>query len=266
MKIRQTVLNFFLFTFVLCHSVYAQADSEQNKQHCSDTMVKLVGKHLGISDFSHTSGVIVDEACKVWPKDDSKTIAIFSYDAGVEHEKRLIVVLVDTLKERVVATYKRAIQEDAAMTVGAGSFRIDTARYDLAPGVRAFGLDVTTSYSQGCVDGGLGPVRTLFVQDGKEIRPIFENFYISSWRYVQGGPSCAEGENVVTEDITYSIGIGNETTNGYANLKITADSSYSGAAKTKRKPFQYELHYDGKKYPTSLFNGAGTELDNWRRE
>lgn len=262
MTYRQTILNFVLFTFALCHSVYAQADSEQKKQDCSDTMVKLVGKHLGISDFLHTSDVIAAEACKVWPKDNSKTIAIFAYDAGVEDEKQLIVVLVDTLKERIVATYEGTIQEDAAMTVGPGSFRIDTARYDLAPGVRAFGLDVTTSYRQGCVDGGLGPARTLFVQDGKEIRPILENFYISSWSYVQGGPSCAEGKNVVIEEITYSIGIGNKTTNGYANLKITAYS----AAKTKRKSFQYELRYDGKQYPTSLFNGGGTELDNWSKE
>lgn len=266
MIIRHTIFNFVLVSFVLSQSIYAQADSDRKKQRCSDAIVKLVGKHLGISDFSYTSGVIVAGACKIWPKDNSKTIAIFAYDAGVEYEKQLIVVLVDALKGSVVATYKGAIQEDATMTVGVDSFRIDTARYDLAPGVRAFGLDVTTSYSQGCVEGGLGPVRTLFIQDGKEIRPVIENFYISSWRYVQGGPSCAEGENVVIEDITYSIGIGNVATNGYANLKITAISSYSDAAKTKRNSYEYEVHYDGNKYPTSLFNGAGTELDNWRRE
>lgn len=249
---------------------YGQADSEKNR--CDKSIVNLVGKYLNVSDFSYprdhmypsaeNGGVITAGVCKVLPKDHSKTIGIFAYDdEGVEYGKRLIVVLADIQRMEIVAIYRGAITEDAAMTVGSNSFKIDTARYDIAPGIRAFGLDVTSSYSQGCGDGGLGPVRTLFIQEGKVIRPVLEYFYISSWRFIKGGPSCVGGEGeIVTEGISYSIGIGKTTTNGFSDLLITATSSLS-----KRSPFQYNLRYNGKKYPTSSgLNGGGVELDKWK--
>ena len=184
----------------------------------------------------------------------------------------MIIALIDTLKSKVVATYIGAIHEDAAVTLGDNSFNIDTARYNLAPGVRAFGLDVSTSYSQGCVDGGVGPTRTLYVQDGKTIRPILEYFYIYTWKFANlgGRPNCVNGEgDEVTANISYSIGISKATTNGYSNLLITANGSYSNGDKYTQKPFQYELHYDGNKYPTGIFNGADAklekELENWQK-
>jgi hypothetical protein len=264
--IKNIVFTVAFICFGMGQSAYGQTDTE--KYRCDKSIVNLVGKHSDISDFSYSKdhmyasvengGVIIAGVCKVWPKDISKTIGIFAYDDGVEYEKRLIVVLLNNKTKKVIATYMGSITEDSAMTVGGNSLRIDTAPYDLAPGVRAFGLDVTTSYSQGCGDGGLGPTRTLFIQDGKEIRPILENFYVSSFRYIKGASCVTEGE-IVIEDIYYSIGISKATTNGFANLVITATSSL------KRKPFQYELHYDGKRYSTSpALNGGGAELDKWK--
>jgi hypothetical protein len=257
--IRNTVFIVALICFGLGQSAYGQTDSE--KKRCDESIVNLVGKHLDVSDFSYpkdrmypsaeNGGVIIAGVCKVWPKDSSKTIAIFAYDAGVEYEKRLIVVLVDTRKWRIVASYKGVIQEDAAMTVGDDSFRIDTARYDIAPGVRAFGLDITNSYSQGCGDGGSGPVRTLFVQDGKEIKPILEDFYISSWSYIQEGQSRCTGtdapEESLYENRGYSLSVDTTSTNGYRDLLVTETISRDDGKKTG-EPLRYKLHYDGKKY------------------
>lgn len=266
-----------LIFFIHNQSSYAETNPEKKSQHCSQSILHLVGEHFGLNDFSYpkegmyasteNGGVITAGVCQEWPKDISKTISIFAYDdtdTQENDEKQLIVALVDNIQGTVIATYKGVIQQDAAMTVGENSFWIDTARYDVAPGVRAFGLDVTTSYSQGCVDGGLGPVLTLFIQEGKEIKPILENFYRSTWSFVTGGPSCATQEEIITENITYFIGISKTTTNGYADLLINAVSSLSNGVKSKRKPFQYKLRYDGEKYPTSLFNGAGVELDRWQ--
>ncbi len=257
--IRNPIFIVALICFGLVQSAYGQTDPEIKR--CSESIVNLVGNRLNASNFSYpkngmypsaeNGGVIIAGVCKVWPKDNSKTIAIFAYDAGVEYEKRLIVVLVDTIKGKIVATYKGAIQEDAAMTVGDNSLRIDTARYDIAPGVRAFGLDVTNSYSQGCGDGGSGPVRTLFVQDGKKIKPILEDFYISSWSYIQEGRSRCTGadapEESLYENRGYSLSIDTTSTNGYRDLLVTETISRDDGKRTG-KPSRYKLHFDGKKY------------------
>ena len=256
--IRKIAFTVAFICFGIDQFAYGQTDSEKNR--CDKSIVNLVGKHLDVSNFSYpkghkypkaeNGGVIIAGVCKVWPKDNSITIGIFAYDDGVEYEKRLIVALVDTIKIRIVAIYKGAIQEDAAMIVGENSFRIDTARYDIAPSVRAFGLDVTTSYSQGCGDGGLGPVRTLFVQDGKEIKPILEDFYISSWSYIQEGQSRCTGANAPEESLYenrgYSLSVDTASTNGYKDLLVTETISRDDEKKTGE--LRYKLYYDGKKY------------------
>jgi hypothetical protein len=245
-------------------SVYAETSTNLVDQHCSDSTVRLVGKHFAISDFG---GVIVAGVCKVWPKDKSLTIAMFAYESDEDYRKELVVAMVNSAKGSVVASYKGFIGEDAAMRVSETSLRIDTARYDIAPGVRAFGLDVTSGYSSGCGDGGLGAIRTLYVREGSTIRPILENFITHTWRIVQGGPTCApDGKELVTEDIFYGIGIGKSVTNGYANLVITPAISFSNGVASARKPFQYEIRYDGKEYPTLNSNGGGEALDKWRSQ
>lgn len=263
---RNMIFAFALICIGLGQSAYAQPESE--KQQCSDSIVNLVGKRFGISDFSYpregmypsaqNGGVITAGACKVWPKNNAITIAAFAFDdEGSENGKSLIVTMVDSLKGKVVASYKAV-----GLDVAEGGLRIDTARYDLAPGVRAIGLDVTEKSSPNCGDGGAGAARTLYIQNGNQIRPILEGLYMSYWSFVQGGSNCASGDTEsVTEDFSYSIGIDNTTTNGYANLLITATSSYSSGDKSMRKPFHYELHYNGKKYP---IDGMEKEFWKWR--
>jgi hypothetical protein len=248
--------------FGLSQSVFAQSDSEQEKQRCSESTLNLVGKHLALSDFSYprdsiypsakNGGMIVAGVCKAWPRNTAITIAAFAYD------DKLVVAMVDNLKSKVNATYEVDLMDFAGLGVDENGLRIDTARYDLAPSVRAFGIDVTERYNPGCHEGGHGAIRTLFVQDGKKIKPILENFITSSWRFANNDLTCIiEDAEKETEDFSYSIGISKVTTNGYANLLITAISSQSS-----RKPFYYELQYDGKEYPNNSQYSA--EIDKWR--
>lgn len=62
-------------------------------------------------------GLVVAGVCKNWPGNSSRVISAFAYDAGVEYEKQLLVVLVDVTGSRVIASYKSAIPEDAASEV-----------------------------------------------------------------------------------------------------------------------------------------------------
>ena len=246
---------------------WTRADLQQVAPPCAATIVDIVAKHFKLDDFTfprngfypsvENGGLIVAGVCKVWAADRSKVLAAFAYDAGAQDEKRFLVAVVEVHKQKVVASFDGVLQEDAAMKVGDNSLRLDTAPYDLAPGIRAFGVDLSTSYRQGCVDGGSGPARTLFIQEGERLRPVLSDFYLSEWRFVKGGPSCATSEREpIVENVTFKIGVGKAPPSGYANLRVTATSDL------RKKPFRYELRYNGQTYPTSLFNDA---VDQWRR-
>lgn len=250
----------------------AQADLAQEKQNCDKSVLSYVGTHLTIRNFSYqdeNGGVIVSSACKTWPKSKYITIAAFAYDKGAEYEKALVVALVENRSGKVVGVHEGAIVEDAAMRMENNSLRIDTARYDIAKNIRAFGVDVTSGYIANCGDGGSGSVRTLFVQNGNVLRPILEDLNMSYWRFVQGGnPGCMSGEfaakalEPVIENIAITIGVEKNTSNGFANLMITASRSYDNGTTPERMPFRYELSFDGNQYPTEKLNDA---FWKWRK-
>lgn len=142
------------------------------------------------------------------------------------------------------------IDEDAALTVGPGSLKIDTARYQLAPAVRAFGLDVDTGYCQGCVEGGWGPMRALYVQEGRRLRPVLEGLTMSTWRYLRGGPSCMEEDDALIETTVVGIGIGKAVDHGFSSLLVSTVRFDGDKPKRHDRPRSIEVRYDGSRYPT----------------
>lgn len=245
-----TFRPFAIAAFFLLMSLNAlgQTDEPPDDGGCSDSSIERVSRHLRIRHDGASE--VVASACKRWPYDPALMIVAFAYDAGIEGEKSLVIALVDTARNGVEAVYRGAIEEDAAMTVGGGSLKLDTARYDIAPGTRAFGLDLSTAFSQGCVGGGLGPVRSLYVRDGKTIRPVLEGFYLSTWQFAKGGPSCATGERaVVIETTSYKISVLKSETKGFKDLRITARSTLDNHRKSRRESVSYTVRYDGETYP-----------------
>lgn len=260
MRIHKLISACLLIFFAPC--ALAQAQSEKNAGRCSDATVKLVGKRFHLDNFvypewgeSENGGLIVAGVCKSWPIDNMRMIAAFAYNEGVEYEKLLVVAVINTRTNQIISSYKSSIQEDASLTVGENSLRIDTARYDLAPGVRAFGIDLTNSYHQGCGDGGLDTVRTLYVPDRKTLRPVLRLYAISFWRYVQqGNGPCAPlvPENVaeIIENLGLTLEMSKSVTNGYRDIVIRASSSRDDDKPTGKGRFSYVLQYDGSQYPT----------------
>ena len=260
------ILIVFIF-FGLSQSAFAQRD----KQTCSSPVIDQVGKYFNIDNFrfrSEDQGQIVSAACKVWPKTKAITIAVFAFNDRFGSEMQLVVALVDK-NGHVVSSYKDLVGSDALMAVEEDSLWIDTARYDLSNNVRAFGIDITSGYVANCGDGGVGAVRTLFVQEGKKIRPVLDSLYMSNWRFVQGGnPRCMSAEDAesapetVTEYFGLTIGVGKSSTNGFANLLVTGVSSFDNGKKSQRSPFHFELRYSGGKYSTKDLELA---LSKWQQ-
>jgi hypothetical protein len=260
------------FVSLAMHAASAEgaSPSARKGQPCPGSTIAVVGQFLGIRNFSHQSdpvspGVVSTAACRNSLADRKVTIAAVAYDEGKEDTKSLVVALVDLRAHRVVSSYRREIDEDAAMRVDDGSLRIDTAPYTLSPGVRAFGVDLSSGYIANCGDGGFGAERTLYVQEGKLLRPIL-SLTMSYWR-IRGGNACASEvkamQNMVTETINLSIGVDSAATNGFRDLVIRATSTVDGGGtKAPRPSLRHRLRFDGREYDTGEFTNR---LEKWKQ-
>src|SRR5690606_37164793 len=98
-----------------------------------------------------------------------------------ERSLRLLLAMLSSADAGVLAGHDEALEEDAAFELTPGDLTLDTARYDLAPGVRAIGLVVLSSArGPSCPDGGRNDQLTLCVRHGRASRPVFEQ-YLSRW-------------------------------------------------------------------------------------
>ena len=181
------------------------------------------------------------------------TIVALAYDAGADVDKLLVVALVDSTSRAIRSAFKGTIQEDALLHVGQGSLHLDTARYDLAPGQRAFGLDVSSAHGKGCVTGGQGAQRTLFLQDGPALRLVLDGLTLSSWHFVSGTPACMRSkpgadDDTVAERTDVTLAVAPHATRGLADLVATESAVLDGH---RAKRTRHVLQFDGTTY-TSL--------------
>lgn len=244
MRIHRLITACLVVCFI--PSVLAQTQSEMDANRCSDATVRSVGKHFDLGNFiypkwgaSENGGLIVAGVCKPWPTNKARIIAAFAYDAGTEYEKQLLLAVVEGSNNRVVASYKGVIPEDAATEVSSSSLTLDTARYTLSDGTRAFGLRLNTFRDRCTYEGGFNDELTLFVLAGKTIRPVLTET-MSHWTY-DGGNRCG-GEDVPRTDANVLISVEPTISNGFADLRLTAIRN------DKRKSVSSIVKYNGERY------------------
>lgn len=218
-------------------------------QGCSEQDLELAVtflKESGKRKASDEEQAAIANACKAWPGKEPYTIGVFVYEGG-QDGKLLLVALLDRARQKVVASYSTMAEEDAIMRFVDG-IRIDTARYQLQPSLRAFGVDINT-YSPRYAEGGYGPMRTLYVREGSAIRPVLSDMPVSRWSYLgemQWEPG-KDGEIAPEPDIErfdYTISIAGTRTKGFADLVVTRKSNQQFTLPTTQL-----LRYDGKLYP-----------------
>ena len=183
-----------------------------------------------------TPDAMVAAACRLWPFDKRVLIVAAAYAQDKEQDKNLVVALVDTQAMALRSAFQGVVLEDATWSVTQASLRIDTARYDLAPGVRAIGVDVTSDPVAGAVvRGGVTATRSLFVAEGAQLRLVLDGFVLTTWQKPAG-----------TEPSTSSakIAIDAHRTNGFADLRVTRTSNAAGTSRQDRTT----LVYDGSRY------------------
>ena len=242
-------------------------------QECGPAVLAQLGRALKVAHFvpgpgddgKDPAGVVMASSCKRMPDDPRLTLAAVAWDAHEADSKALAIAIVDESTGSVAALLKDDIYEDAATQVNNGSLRLDTAPYELAPGVRAFGVDIFSS-DRSCGDGGSGPSRTLYVRDGKTLRPVLAGLTMSEFTYLRGNqPRCVadrkEAETAIIEDDDVAIALGAPGKNGWRDLMLTETARRSDHKPT-RKPLHVRVPYDGDAYDLKAF---GKAHDQWRK-
>lgn len=228
--------------------VFAQTREET----CAPDVYKAVKQHLKIKEFAprKDSGNVISAACRIWPYKNNQLLAAFAYDEGIEYEKRLLVLILDEKTKGVISSFRGDIGEDAVTEVDEYSLKLDTARYQLGESARAFGIRFTSSArGASCGEGYWGNELTLFVPEGKSLRPVATlNLYQQRW--LEGCPAATS--HALWEDAMLTVGMGETSTNGLFDLvvtaKITVNSMGASTQNLKDRTERHTLRYDGKFY------------------
>lgn len=236
---------------VLCvFSSTTFAQLQQDK--CAPAIYQTIGRNLDIKDVSlrQDSGNVISAVCRALPYKTGLLLAAVAYDVGVKYEKNMVVATIDEKTKRIVGSYQSVIGEDAITEVGVYSLKLDTARYQLADEVRAFGVRFSSSaHGANCGEAYWGNELTLFVPERKTLRPILTlNLYQQRW--LKGCPAAAT--QALWEDALLTVSMANTSTNGFRDIvvtaKITVNAEGVPIGKHRDRIEQHTFHYDGTTY------------------
>lgn len=247
-----------------CAPFSQKPDTGRKPQPCQDDTVRLVLDRMKqTAHRRHASSNVpaaedvVNAVCKASPTSAGNIIAAVAYlkkpDTDGEVASTVELALIDARRHRVIALGDSGIYSGGPNPrFDEASLWIDTARYDLAPGVRAFGIEAMDGYSPSCGDGTPGPARYLFIRDGGKIQPVLQGLSMShQWLVQRGEDNCNTAASPQTRPVTESSGatlsLADTSSHGYRDLWVRNsfvidDEKLSGACR-------YKLKYDGTKYP-----------------
>lgn len=183
------------------------------------------------------NAVIAAQAGRRWPFDESLRLAAATFATRTDRYQartlQLRVAVLDAVSSEVPAGYAEQLDEDASFTLDPHGLVLDSARYDLAPGQRAFGVAIhNDSGSYSCVNANYGTSPHLFAVDGRQLKPLLRQF-LWSWHAVSGDVCVESGPQVISEDATVTLAMGDRVHHGYRDIQLRARIERYGAANSK---------------------------------
>jgi len=203
-------------------------------------------------------GAVGHTACKDWPAHPGLTItAVSQIEPGPEtggserdgtYDLSLEVVSRDDPKP--LATYRQA-SAFVSDAIAFEDLELDTARYNLTPELRAFGVRVRFKGSSSA-----NPLDeswlSLYVKEGDKLRPVLDRLIVYSYGGEWDTRCAGERSNTLR-----TIEIGKTSSHGYADLivkSVTTGMVGEGEGEdcnvktTTAKPVLTTLRYNGKTY------------------
>lgn len=120
-------------------------------ERCPKPVVAALSQAAGIAPAKEEMPVIA-QACKAWPHDPAVLLAALAYGKREDDRRTLVVAMVDAGTQRAISTYVLPLRENAGLRFLPYSLNIDTARYQLAPDLRAFSVRLAPSSNASCPD------------------------------------------------------------------------------------------------------------------
>ena len=252
---------------------HEQAVGAQVEQLCDARSLATVGRFVQAANFVEpklgqapdAGAVVAASACRAAPAYHGRLVAA-AYRSGHQDDLLLVIAVIDSATGQVGPSFKGNLDSDPNVKIVSGSLWLDTAAYDLAPGVRAFGLDVTGGQPRGCAGVGSGARRSLFVSQGRFIRPVLQDLPMSEWALIQRGKSaCTDSsapELTITENFSTTLGLAPTSTRGYRDLVVTGSASRDDGHLEERPVLRSVLKWDGRVYSIDEQQRAWTA---WRQ-
>lgn len=203
-------------------------------------------------------GDVVAAHCKSWPPaPDQVVAAVMAFRTETSDRNRrdwdvpAVLALLDAKTHRVLHGRRLTIGEDAATQVGSDSLMLDTANYDLRPGVRALGLRFRNEGRRpAAADGWWNDELMLLVPEGRALRPVFCQ-PLSAQTAVEGSLSY-QRSGAIWEDARLTVAVGPRAATGWNDLVVTARLALAGAQDAQFDPTphrsQHTFRHDGKAY------------------
>lgn len=193
--------------------------------------------------------------CKVNPADASQVVAALPMMEDVDEaghgDYGLDILMADAASGKIIArSYQHAaIISDAMRFSG---LTLDTARYQVAPGLRAFGVRISHTGSSR-VNPYSSETLSLYVNDGSQLRQIMGHLVVSE--------SQGEWDGFCAGDFSETkrtLAIGKPGNEGFTRLRVTEVSTGSQSVlkgdddceeiKGDSKTTMISLDYDGSRY------------------
>jgi hypothetical protein len=231
----------------------AQADASNG---CSPAIEKAL---RSVDPKAIIQGSITARHCKPWPPAEaSQTAAVMAFEQpGRRDEGRswtIVLALVDNATHQVLSSDVGEAGEDATTSVAEYSLTLDTARYQLTLQLRALGVRFrSSSNGSPAAEGWTGNELTLFVPEGRTLRPVFTKPMSAKQADVCCLSSQFPGGHWVNAEMTLAVGpAGPAAAHGWNDLVITETTVEDGTPPAKINPtprkHRYVYRYDGKTY------------------
>lgn len=232
--------------------------SSRQPRSCNHALIgSVLGDKLGIAEWGEAveGREVIDLACAPHPVNAELTLVALFHElparpaASDEAPVGLAVAVIDIKRRRVLRLYQEVVEEDATTRIrgNSGSLVLDTARYHLAPNVRAFGVRMNIGYSPRYAEGGSSNFLTLFVEEGQRLRPVLQGLPMRSWTMTDSRGCFSNEENpaspCVIENEELLLSISPAATNAWRDLEVIAVTTKDGEAAPAKRSVVRKLRY-----------------------